>query len=176
MSPATTISENSQPLLFSATELKSMRSVADSRAKVYQLLAASLAYQIREALFGANTRDCFTRYDHSSASWKTPQTSLIWGWQTFSGTWPRSGMMRGGIAYQLGTLAPRKFVTESGLSGGLFPAPAERDYRFPNKKPYSERGGGRKGEQLPNVVGGPLNPYWVEALMGFPLGWTDATS
>jgi len=54
-----------------------------------------------------------------------------------------------------------------------FPTPASRDYRHPNKKPYSERGGGKKGEQLPNAVGGALNPTWVEWLMGWPLGWTD---
>jgi len=24
-----------------------------------------------------------------------------------------------------------------------------------------------------DVVGGPLNPTWVEWLMGWPLGWTD---
>jgi hypothetical protein len=53
-----------------------------------------------------------------------------------------------------------------------FPTPAARDYRYPNDLPYSERGGGAKGEQLPNVVGGPLNPTFVEWLMGFPLGWT----
>ncbi len=29
------------------------------------------------------------------------------------------------------------------------------------------------GDQLPNTVGGPLNPTWVEWLMGFPPGWTD---
>lgn len=28
--------------------------------------------------------------------------------------------------------------------------PAERDYRHPNAKPFSSRGGGKKGEQLPN--------------------------
>jgi hypothetical protein len=55
----------------------------------------------------------------------------------------------------------------------MWPTPAHRDYRFPNAKPYSERGGGKKGEQLPNAVGGPLNPAWVEWLMGFPSGWTD---
>ena len=55
----------------------------------------------------------------------------------------------------------------------MWPTPAARDYRFPNKKTYSERGGGKKGEQLPNAVGGPLNPTWVEWLMGWPLGWTD---
>lgn len=54
-----------------------------------------------------------------------------------------------------------------------FPTPASRDYRSPNTKPYSERGGGKKGEQLPNAIGGQLNPTWVEWLMGFPLGWTD---
>jgi hypothetical protein len=55
----------------------------------------------------------------------------------------------------------------------LWPTPAHRDWRHPNAKPYSERGGGKKGEQLPNAIGGALNPTWVEWLMGFPLGWTD---
>lgn len=54
----------------------------------------------------------------------------------------------------------------------MFPTPAARDYRSPNKRPYSARGGGKKGEQLPNAVGGQLNPPWVEWLMGWPIGWT----
>ena len=54
-----------------------------------------------------------------------------------------------------------------------WPSPASRDYRHPNAKPYSERGGGTKGEQLPNAVGGALNPTWVELLQGFPPGWTE---
>ena len=29
------------------------------------------------------------------------------------------------------------------------------------------------GDQLPNAVGGVLNPEWVEKLMGIPPGWTD---
>jgi hypothetical protein len=53
-----------------------------------------------------------------------------------------------------------------------YPTPAARDYRSPNKKPYQQRGGKKKGEQLPNVVGGQLNPDWVEWLMGWPIGWT----
>jgi hypothetical protein len=59
------------------------------------------------------------------------------------------------------------------LSARMFPTPAARDYRSPNAKSYAERGGGKKGEQLPNFVGGSLNPTWVEWLMGWPLGWTD---
>jgi hypothetical protein len=63
-----------------------------------------------------------------------------------------------------------------------FPTPCARDYRSPNLKPYSERGGGAKGEQLVNFVAhnapaptatGQLNPEWVEWLMDWPRGWTD---
>jgi len=54
-----------------------------------------------------------------------------------------------------------------------YPTPAARDYRSPNKKSYRDRGGGSKGEQLPNAVGGQLNPDWVEWLMGWPIGWTS---
>ena len=56
--------------------------------------------------------------------------------------------------------------------GRWLPTPAARDYRHPNSKSYLERGGGKKGEQLPNVAGGPLNPTWVEWLMGLPLSHT----
>lgn len=55
----------------------------------------------------------------------------------------------------------------------MWPTPASRDYRHPNGKSHSERGREQEGEQLPNAVGGPLNPTWVEWLMGFPAGWTD---
>ena len=72
-----------------------------------------------------------------------------------------------------------------------WPTPCARDHKGGNLKPYSERGGGTKGEQLPNFVRhhfhqaqttpkagddglGPvvLNPEFVEALMGLPIGWT----
>ena len=33
-----------------------------------------------------------------------------------------------------------------------WPTPAERDYRYPNSRTYEDRGGGSKGEQLPNVA------------------------
>ena len=59
------------------------------------------------------------------------------------------------------------------ISARLYPTSAERDYWAPNAKPYSERGGGKKGEQLPNFVGGSLNPRFVEQLMGFETGHTD---
>ena len=54
----------------------------------------------------------------------------------------------------------------------LWPTPVARDYRSPGRSRL-ERTGSKAGEHLPQVVGGQLNPTWVEWLMGCPLGWTD---
>lgn len=63
-------------------------------------------------------------------------------------------------------------VTPASHQGGLtvtarfFPSPASRDYRSPNAKPYAERGGGKKGEQLPNFVEHLSSPQGPEILSG----------
>jgi hypothetical protein len=54
----------------------------------------------------------------------------------------------------------------------LWPTVCARDYRHPGKSRL-ERTGSKAGDVLPQAVGGPLNPPWVEWLMGWPLGWTD---
>lgn len=57
---------------------------------------------------------------------------------------------------------------------GLLPTLASRDYRHPNARPYSERGGGAKGQQLPEHLGGPLSPAWCLSFMGFPAVWEES--
>jgi len=244
---------------------------------------------------GLNLHGSSARFDLDSSSWRTPQCSLIEGWDEFLETWPAWGSMRNGVSWgrmmpalptsasEFGSWAtpaasdssrggritpamsgrslahqvntPGKFPTPTatntkanhmrsagrpfrsyfpspmasdceargGHRGNLdtltsftkaFPTPCARDFRSPNLKPYSERGGGKKGEQLVNFIahfptpragssngggtgldggsnarraltrdhgeveakallGGQLNPPWVEWLMGWPIGWTD---
>lgn len=240
---------------------------------------------------GLNLHGSLARFDLASSSWKTPQCSLIEGWDEFSETWPAWGSMRNGVSWgrtmpalpifesgsgswptptvngnynrkglssQSGdglatavanfptptatntkanhmrsagrpsrTYFPSPMASDCEARGGhrgnldtltsftkAFPTPCARDFRSPNLKPYSERGGGKKGEQLVNFIahfptpragssngggtgldggsnarralardhgeveakallGGQLNPPWVEWLMGWPIGWTD---
>lgn len=44
--------------------------------------------------------------------------------------------------------------------------PCASPWRTPNQN-------GNHADQLPNQVGGSLNPDWVEWLMNWPIGWTD---
>jgi hypothetical protein len=57
----------------------------------------------------------------------------------------------------------------------LWPTIAARDYRAPNAPGGASRLSRppTSGEQLPNAVGGVLNPEWVELLMGYPTDYTD---
>lgn len=55
---------------------------------------------------GGNWLEPFAWYDQDSRCWRTWQQSLVEVWESFSETWPRSGMMRSGIAYRRNPLAP----------------------------------------------------------------------
>lgn len=129
------------------------------------------------------------------------QVTLDGSLERFSETWPRAGMTRNGTAYRLVPSAPLTGEIASGLwrtpgandgprgaqdglqrlAGGhcltlrdqvitpsLWPTPTTQD--------ASNNGGSsqydRNSLPLNAVVGGSLNPTWVEWLMGYPLEWT----
>gem|GEM_PF-708038 len=77
----------------------------------------------------------FAWYDPESRSWRTWQRCLVEGWEIFSGTWPRSGMTRSGIAYRRPPLVP---LTDATASGSLLPTPEAS-----NTKAIAMRSGGR---------------------------------
>ncbi len=58
---------------------------------------------------------------------------------------------------------------ETVLGRRMFPTPTVNDSK--NNNPPSQAL--RNTPPLNVVVGGQMNPTWVEWLMGWPLGWTD---
>lgn len=72
----------------------------------------------------------FAWFDHGSRCWRTWQRCLVEGWETFSGTWPRSGMTRNGIAYRRAALVP---LTAATASGSCFEMPTN----IPTPRPCS---------------------------------------
>lgn len=133
----------------------------------------------------------------NGAYWKTSQgclPALTDISDKYSRTWTKAGILQGGECYRLPELEHRI----SGRDCGLLPTPkstiwgdcpSERKRKSPdicafvkmyptptvqdsknnaNASQYS-----RNFLSLNTVVGGSLNPNWVEWLMGYPIGLTD---
>ncbi len=116
MCPASTISE--------ASERPICQSESTSSAAAFHAKTLALPEMVQDSLesgadCGVNTHALLAKFDLSSQLWKTSQLCLEGGLETFSGTWPRSGMTRSGIAYQLPPLVP----LTSGTAYGLLPTP-----------------------------------------------------
>jgi len=195
-------------------------------------------------IFGPTSSGCFARYDPESRSWRTSQASLLTeeGWQEWSASWPRSGLMRSGRCYRLRGLERRTGGNGSGswptpetphggqglpadpvvrgnsvytqdgrkvqvglrvMAQGLWPTPTGSPNNNRNTKAKPCELDGTHGWSLASaamtwptptvndsknnpgpsqydrspalntVIGGQLNPTWVEWLMGWPLAWTD---
>lgn len=86
----------------------------------------------------------FAWFDRDTLCWRTWQRSLVEGWEPFSETWPRSGMMRSGIAYRRAPLVPLTDETGS----GLLPTPEAS-----NTKAIALRSAGRSPRNF-------LKPLW----------------
>ena len=160
----------------------------DFPARISPSLAGAKGSRVSEAASGASSAASLANFDPATSSWKMSPRFSGEESPTFLGTWPRSGMTRNGTALVLTTLAPR--ISE--IEYGLLPTPEAsntkaralrsngrppRDFLLPT--PMSDDTGFRRekyaqgGTALSTATGGPLNPTWVEWLMGFPLGWTD---
>jgi hypothetical protein len=127
---------------------------------------------VNDPACGMNSLVLLAKWDRDSLSWKTSQRSLLVELETFAERFPISGIMRNGELFELPTLALR--TDENGSS--LWPtpdaqmakhaAPTQWEIKRAQSDPTRQR-------QLHIETGGKLNPFWVEALMGFPIGWTD---
>ena len=114
--------EPSQPQGSLPMELPSMSSAAGFRARTFQSPANELGLRANARAYGRNMSASLARFDPVTFSWRMSQGCLVAqangqadGSVEFSETWPRSGVMRNGIAYPLDALALRTSATECGL-------------------------------------------------------------
>ena len=121
---------------------------------------------------GRNSQELLARYDPSTSLWRTAQCSLLEDLEQCLETWPRWGSMRNGACYQQPMLVQTTRETES----GFWATPTRCDYKGTTgaanfqsrKKQFQDLTDGE-------VVTGTIypNPITYEAMMGWPLGWTD---
>ena len=150
---------------------------AASRAKTSQVLEVETASKVNGADFGNTWRGSWAKYVPATSSWRTHQTLLDGGWESFSETWPRWGMMRGGECWGLDT--PEQFT--SATESGYWPTP--------------QVSGRIQGKMSAKVIwkccmgdGGQIHltghlrlmgvcleryPSISEWMMGWPDGWSD---
>jgi hypothetical protein len=135
----------------------------------------------RKAGYGRNLPASLAKFDPESRSWKTHQTSLFSGLESFLGTWPRWGSMLNGESW--GGLRPA--WTRTARGSGFLRRPQNKDGRgFYSVTMESTRkrfaGGTRQKmlihQLLLSAYGGMnravANPPFWESLMGWPIGWT----
>ena len=173
MFPAIEMFADCLPSSSDETELNRIASLGDSLAKTSVWRALARVSEAIEAGSGLSSPDSLARFDHNTQSWKTSQHCLVEGWETFSEAWPRSGMMRSGIAYRLPTLVRDNF----GTAFGLWPTPNATAFKGGRTSP-------RRGVRNPernnwqdwcSLVLGQRYPVpeTSEQVMGFPTGYTE---
>ena len=152
---------------------------------------------------GITWRGWLAKFDPDAYLWKTAQCSFIEDSDESLATFPVSGMTRGGLLWERQMSEHRINATASGLwrtpdtGGGTSGLLKQGKNHRENGQPiqirlvdqvnnprlwptitingnYNRKGLSKtSGDGLATVVGGPLNPPWVEWLMGWPQGWTD---
>lgn len=149
----------------------STSSAEDSRAKTSAMLVLALELKVNDPGCGLSSRASLARFDPDSSSWRTSQRCLIEGWESFSETWPESGMTRSG---QLFPHAPWALHTCDDECS-LWPTPtASMDGRGFGI-PLHENTGRyklstvRRVHELVTEHGWRIHPHFTEALMGFPM-------
>ncbi len=143
-------------------------------AKTSVLLALEKDLRVRDQDCGASSTELLATYDPNTSSWKTSQRCFIGEWGEFSETWPRSGLMRNGIAFRLPTLAE----PISGIGCSSFPTPTARDWKGSRSLISQQKTGRGITNSLPDYL--RIKGNWqyppvqvVEYMMGFPKGWLD---
>lgn len=139
--------------------------LAASLAKTSAPPAKAQALVDHDPVYGPKWRGLSVRFSRDTSGWRTAHSlfgeDLAWS----SLTLPRWGSLHDGELWERTTQAPRTSATGS----GCWPTPTVNDSKNNGAASQLER----QSPNLNAVLGGALNPTWVEWLIGWPLGWTD---
>jgi hypothetical protein len=149
---------------------------ADFPAKILASPGKGLDLAENVAASGSSMQKRSTRSNRATSSSKMLPPFALADWIKYSGRSLRSGMMRNGIVYPHAPLVP----LTSGIGCGLWLTPTAGDTKpackreilepaTRNGKQWNLRGQATEISQL----GTPLNPLFLEWLMGYPTGWTE---
>ena len=138
------------------TELQLMSSPADFPAKTSAPPGNKPELmKPRAADYGQKSPVWLAKYDRATSSWRTSQHCLVAqasgeadGLAEFSETWPRSGMMRSGTAFQLPTLVP----LTGEIASGSWATPRTTDGTGGARK--LDEKGRRVSQSNPNLIFG----------------------
>ena len=131
--------------------------------------------------YGKNLSGLLQRLSHDTPLLKMLPICVVRDLKKLSKIYGRSGMLVNGILYQLAPLVPRTSGNESGSSPtprksvaipAKLPTPTCRDSGKPLPPRKKNPSGGQK-PPLVSVVGGKLQPNFVEWMMGYPPNWTE---
>lgn len=95
-------------------EEKSTSFAEDFLAKTFPQLEKELESRANALGFGERWPGWLAKYDQDLSLWKTPQCSLLEDYIEFSETWPKWGMMRDGVCWELTTSVRHIEERESG--------------------------------------------------------------
>lgn len=148
----------------------------------HSLSLARTKEQMTREICGQIPYESLAKYDPDTHAWRTSQTSLFTTTpELFSLDWPRSGTIVNGILYRRLSLEHHTSERES----GYLPTPTAREHRDWSQVQILaslDKGDGvakricKIGLELnlltpTDIVG--IHPFFVERLMGFPIGWTE---
>lgn len=126
---------------------------------------------------GQNCGESFAKFNQSGSWVKMSrgcgQVRMDGSLEEFSGTWPKWGIVSGGVAGKLPMSEPA--TTGNGCSllptPDLLPTPTALNGH--NCGTFQEWGGTWNKLRGSTLASGKVNPEWEEWLMGFPEGWTN---
>ena len=116
----------------------------------------------------------FAWFDRATSLWRTWQRCVNGEWALYLATWPKAGMTRNGIAYRRQPLERRCDVNGSiwlpNLNASEYKGASRKRYKgSPHFRGTKMSEGLRTCEDDPQY----LDPSFAEAVMGYPISWTD---